>query len=123
MVQMIEQSNPSFLLGQLVGTSQLLHDVVATLNVTVDHSTFFNDIPPDLDSHALCLLLLQRELAPYEPYLKESGKESLLEDMKRIHALKVKYDFEQEELDKIAYDQGYQHQLEKYAALTQKSNL
>lgn len=107
-------TNPSFLLGQLVATAELLQEIVESLEIKVDYTALTENIPEGMDAHELSLLLLKRELEPYEKYLYALGKEQLLADMKRIHTLKVKYDFEEEHLDQELYQLGYQEQLDKY---------
>lgn len=112
-----ESHDPSFLLGQLVGTAQTLQKIVETLKDKVEITSSDDgakDLDPDCDIHQLALLLLERELAPYEPYLIKLGKSDILDEMRRIYRLKVEYDFEVGPLDELAYYQGYQIQIEKF---------
>lgn len=113
-MQDVEEHDPSFILGQLVAVAQCLHDVVETLDIKVEDTEYYLDENHDMEIHCLALRLLERELAHYEKALLSLGKIALLEDMKHIFYLKVKYDFEDEELDSLAYQRGYQFQIEKH---------
>lgn len=112
------QHNPSYILGQLVGTAECLQKVVEILEKQDKYrenpEIVSCPIDPDLEVHQLALALLERELQPYEPFLLDMGKGDLLADMKRIFYLKVKIDFTDEFLDQNAYEQGYTEQIEKH---------
>lgn len=116
----MQEQNPSYILGQLVGTAECLQKIVETLETQVlktgNSGSNFSPIDSNLEVHDLALALLDRELKPYEPFLYEMGKGDLLEDMKRIFYLKVKIDFTEETLDKHAYDRGYHEQADKHGS-------
>lgn len=111
-----ENHDPSYILGQLVGTAQCLQQIVETFQDQVKEvipSSAENSQQGE-DIHSTALDLMEQQLSIYEPYLYNLNKGPLLEDLRRIYRLKVKYDFETEALDQNAYELGYEEQIKKH---------
>lgn len=107
---------PSFLLGQLIATVQLMeedvkeHDDPADNHLTIAE-TYFNDMIEEPDA---TLRLIESQLAPNRERLKNLEKTQLVRDMTLIYKIKKQYQMNDEHLNEDEFFKGYYQQLKRY---------
>lgn len=107
---------PSFLLGQLVATAQLLEEDVKEHDAPSDNSltiaeTYFNEMIENPDS---TLHLIEEKLAPLRGRLQKPDKVQLVRDMTLIYRIKKQYKMSDEHLNEDEFFKGYYQQMKKY---------
>ncbi len=110
---------PSFLLGQLVATVQLLEEDVKEHDNPLDNSittaeTYFNDMIEDPES---TLAMIEEKLAPNRERLSHPDKPKLVREMKLIYKIKAQYQMSHEHLNEDEFFKGYYQQIKKYYEL------
>lgn len=112
-----KKQDPSYLLGQLVGTAQCLQEAFKMQTDPSDNSLtvaeqYFNDM---IEEPRSTLLRLERDLAPLENKFHAAlDKEQVMADMMFINKLKDRYELTDEHLDEDEYFKGYQQQVKKF---------
>lgn len=107
---------PSFLLGQLVATAQLLEEDVKehddpTSNALTVAETYFNDM---IEEPERTLKAIEEKLAPKRERLKNPDKKQLVKDMTLIYRIKKQYQMSDEHLNEEEFFKGYYQQLKRY---------
>lgn len=107
---------PSFLLGQLIATIQLIeedvieHDNPSDNTITVAE-TYFNDM---IEEPETTLKRIEEKLLPNGERLSHFQEKRLGNDMKLILKIKQQYRMTDEHLDEDEFFKGYYQQLKKY---------
>lgn len=107
---------PSFLLGQLLATAQLLeeemiHHSDPMSNALTVAETYFNDM---IEEPAHTLARIEELLAPSRPTLAHSDNQQLVRDMTLIYKIKKQYDIDDSHLNEDEFFKGYYEQLKRY---------
>ncbi|MFI3254163.1 MAG: type I-C CRISPR-associated protein Cas8c/Csd1 [Eubacteriales bacterium] len=107
---------PSFLLGQLEATLQLLEEDVKQHENPNDNSitvaeTYFNDFIENPES---TLAKIEAKLAPERERLAHPDKIKLIREMKLIYKIKDQYTMTNEHLNEDEFFKGYYQQIKKY---------
>lgn len=107
---------PSFLLGQLVATAQLLEEDVKHHDDPLDNSltvaeTYFNEMIENPDN---ALHQIEQLLEPHRERLKNVEEKSLVRDMTLIYRIKTQYQMSDEHLNEDEFFKGYYQQLKRY---------
>lgn len=107
---------PSFLLGQLIATVQLMeedmksHDDPSSNSLTIAE-TYFNEM---IENPEATLNLIESQLAPSRERIKNGEKKQLVRDMTLIYKIKKQYDMSDEHLNEDEFFKGYYQQMKKY---------
>lgn len=115
MLQKKEQ-DPSYLLGQLIGTAQCIEEALKAKVDPMDNSLTvseecFNEM---IENPASTLRVLYKELERQSEPAHHLGRDQLIKEMELIQRLAKKYNFHDEHLDEDAYFKGYYEQLKKH---------
>ncbi len=107
---------PSFLLGQLVATVQLIEEDVKEHDNPKDNSLtvaeeYFNEM---IENPKNALAMIESKLAPARERLSHPENHKLVRDMKLIYKIKQQYRISSEHLNEEEYFKGYYQQLKKY---------
>lgn len=120
---MTAPKDPSYLLGQLVGTAQCLQEALKEKEHEDDnHLTwaeeYFNDM---IEEPATTLKHLEDKLEPFKFKFAHLDEEKMLRDMQLIYKLKNTYNITDEHLDEEEYFKGYQSQVKRFFEEHEKS--
>lgn len=107
---------PSFLLGQLIATVQLIEeDVKEHDNPNDNHltiaETYFNDM---IEEPEATLKKIEESLVPREERLSNPEKKGLIRDLTLIKKIKNQYSMSDEHLNEDEFFKGYYQQMKKY---------
>lgn len=107
---------PSFLLGQLLATVQLIEEDVKSHDAPSDNSltiaeTYFNDM---IENPQSTLNAIESRLNKNQQRLSNPGDKKLIRDMTLIRKIKNQYQMTDEHLNEDEFFKGYFQQLKRY---------
>lgn len=107
---------PSFLLGQLMATVQLLEEDIKSHDAPNDNSLtvaelFFNEM---IEHPEKTLAVIEQRLAPRKDRIRNAENKKLVRDMTLIYKIKKMYQLSDEHLNEDEFFKGYYQQLKTY---------